>query len=199
MPNKHYTVAYVLKKGSEVLHFDSEREACKFFGVPHSTISGCYWHKTKYRGYTVERKEPTTHCGYKTRLYKIWSGMHERCYRIKHMHYKDYGGRGIKVCKEWEEFTNFRDWAIQNGYDDKLTIDRINNNGDYEPNNCRWVTFTEQANNRRSNHIISVNGNSMTIAECSRVYNIPKSTIRWRETHMRDIITGTRMDGDNDD
>lgn len=198
MPYKHYTVEYVLKNGDERLKFNSEKEACKFLGVAKCTIASCYRRNRLCKGYSIERGKITTHHATKTRLYKIWSSMHERCYRQKHKHYKNYGGRGIKVCKEWEEFTNFRDWATQNGYGDKLTIDRINNNGNYEPSNCRWVTFTEQANNRRSNHIISVNGDSMTIAECSRVYNIPKSTIRWREAHMRDIITGARMDGVNE-
>lgn len=89
------------------------------------------------------------------RLYNVWSNMKGRCYNINNPHYKEYGGRGIKVCEEWRhDYQAFHDWAYANGYDDKApkyecTIDRINNDGDYSPSNCRFVGMTEQRHNRR--------------------------------------------------
>ena len=89
------------------------------------------------------------HGGRKTRLYSIWAGMRKRCTNKNCTAYGNYGGRGIKVCKEWKDFSVFRDWALKSGYLDSLSIDRINVDGNYEPANCRWATAKMQANNRR--------------------------------------------------
>lgn len=114
-----------------------------------------------------------THGGSKERLYKIWTYIKKRCYSENAINYKDYGGRGIKVCDEWrEDYTAFRDWSLENGYDDSLSIDRINVDGDYEPENCRWVDSKAQNNNRRSNHRISYNGETHTIAEWADITGI---------------------------
>ncbi len=107
-----------------------------------------------------------------SRLYSIWSGMTQRCQNPKSNSYKNYGERGISVCKDWENFENFKDWSLQNGYQESLSIDRIDVNGDYCPKNCKWSTRIEQANNKRSTKRYLFNKENLTVAEISSKYNL---------------------------
>ena len=117
-----------------------------------------------------------------TRLYKIWKCMHMRCYNQNDEHYKDYGGRGIIICEVWKNnYINFYEWAINNGYNDNLTIDRIDVNGNYEPDNCRWTTVQAQQNNKRSNVFLTYNGETHTIMEWANILGVDKyNKLYWR-------------------
>lgn len=105
------------------------------------------------------------HGMYNTRLYRIWSLMKERCYNSKRKEYPNYGGRGICVCEEWKESKQFIEWALKNGYSDELTLDRVDNNGDYCPDNCRWVSQKEQMRNTRSNHYVSFRDRTIPLTQ----------------------------------
>lgn len=111
-----------------------------------------------------------THSLSKSRVYKCWTSIKDRCFRTNCKSYKNYGGRGITICDEWKnDFQVFYDWAMQNGYSDELTIDRIDNNGNYCPENCRWVDMKVQANNTRRNVIMN---NGKTLLEFCEENNL---------------------------
>lgn len=121
----------------------------------------------------------------KTRIHRIYKSMKARCYGSKKCPYfKNYGGRGIKVCDEWlNNELSFIEWAFSHGYTDELTIDRIDVNGDYTPENCRWATCKEQNNNRRTNHYIEIDGVKRTIKEWGTVVGISSEVISYRLHH----------------
>ena len=125
-----------------------------------------------------------------TRLYSVWHGMKCRCNNKSHVAYWRYGGRGVQVCQQWQRFEAFAEWALENGYSDDLTIDRIDVNGNYCPENCRWATYEEQENNRRDTIKYDVCGERLTIAQISRKYNIPPSTISYRQKKGMDLLRG---------
>lgn len=114
-------------------------------------------------------RNSTHHCR-NTRLYHIWIDMRQRCMNPNQPDYPRWGGRGISVCEPWlESFDNFRKWAMESGYTDYLTIDRIDVNGNYCPENCRWATYEDQANNRRSSKLIEYKGEIRSETQWSRL------------------------------
>ncbi|MGQ2942890.1 MAG: hypothetical protein ACT6Q7_02695 [Blastomonas fulva] len=121
-----------------------------------------------------------THGGSETRLYRIWMLMRRRCSALTNPDYPNYGGRGISVCSEWNDFAAFREWANGNGYEAHLTIDRRDNNGNYEPGNCRWVGRKAQNRNRRDNIRYQWRGRQMLLSEIAEITGLPYSLIRQR-------------------
>lgn len=113
-----------------------------------------------------------THGGRHDRLYLVWMGMRRRCFDKNANEYKNYGGRGITVCDEWKDYAKFREWAMTSGYDETAkrqgcTIDRIDVNGNYEPQNCRWADAKTQNNNRRNNRLVEYNNETKTLKQWS--------------------------------
>lgn len=117
-----------------------------------------------------------------SRLYTIWNGIKSRCYVKASSSYKRYGAKGITMCDEWKnDFVSFYNWSIENGYADNLTIDRINGEGNYEPSNCRWASYTKQANNTKANVFLTLNGRTHTFAEWGRIVGIKSTTLQQRK------------------
>jgi hypothetical protein len=114
----------------------------------------------------------STHNLAKHPLYKIWANMKSRCENHKNINFSNYGGRGIKVCEEWQEFKPFYDWAISNGYEKKLNIDRINNDGNYEPKNCRWVSPKVNSSNKRNNINFTYKNKTLCLKEWAEELNL---------------------------
>lgn len=107
--------------------------------------------------------------------------MIDRCFNKNNPQYSIYGGRGITVCEEWRnDYIAFREWALSNGYDENLSIDRINNDGNYCPENCRWATAKEQANNTRKTRLITYCGETHSVSEWARILDIKQSTLSMR-------------------
>jgi len=141
----------------------------QLFGGKQQNSCGCIWHKIKH-GDAVD--------GHKPRLYKIWVGMNNRCYNKNNQDYKYYGGRGISVYQSWKHnYVKFKDWALENGYRNDLTIDRIDSNKDYKPNNCKWSTRTEQMRNFRKNKQITFKNETHCISEWAEILGMNYDTL----------------------
>ena len=135
---------------------------------------GCYQAETRIKTHSI-------HGMSKTRLNRIWSLMKDRCCNSKSHAFENYGGRGIDICEEWKNsFSAFAEWAFSNGYSDNLTIDRIDNNKGYYPDNCRWANEVEQSQNRRSNYLITYKGETKCIKAWTDELGLPYNKIRRR-------------------
>lgn len=117
----------------------------------------------------------------RTRVYRIWGGMIERCTNPRSKDFKNYGGRGVSICDEWRNFEGFKEWALSNGYEDTLSIDRIDVNGNYEPSNCRWITIRDQQKNRRNSVIVEYRGETHCLKDWAKITGIPYYTLHGRK------------------
>lgn len=120
------------------------------------------------------------HCGTEPRLYRIWKSMKARCRKeyVGRKNYEDYAGKGIEVCEEWaNDYSIFEKWALENGYQEHLTIDRIDNSKNYSPDNCRWATYKEQANNTKRNRYLTYKGETHTFAEWAKIKGFAYRTL----------------------
>lgn len=138
-------------------------------------VSSCGCHAKDLHIKQLQKHGITT--GGKPRTLTIWSGMKARCLNPNATSYKNYGARGVKVCNEWMEFEKFHNWAIQNGYDEGLQLDRIDNDGNYEPTNCRWVDRTTNMINQRRNRIITIDERSQPISYWIKELRLTRSTV----------------------
>lgn len=136
----------------------------------------------KLKGYGCKDCAKISHQSHglsRSRIYRIWVGMKQRCLGGHHT-YKNYGGRGISICEQWLDFEIFNKWAMENGYTSSLTIERNDVNGNYEPSNCRWATMKEQNDNKRTSHFLEINGVLKTLSQWSKEYNISPNTVTFR-------------------
>ena len=118
-----------------------------------------------------------THGESRTRIYTIWGNMINRTSNKKNKDYKNYGGRGITVCEEWKDYLTFKKWALENGYSDTLTLDRIDNDKGYYPGNCRWADEETQNNNKQQSRKLEYRGKIKSVEQWAKEYNINRSTL----------------------
>lgn len=152
---------------------------------------GCYKKENTAKVHTTHG---ATKGGKTGALYWVWSGIKNRCYCESSKAYKYYGAKGVTMCEEWKnDFSTFRIWAEKTGYKCGLSIDRIDVNGDYCPQNCRWADNIMQANNKTTNHFLEWRGEAHTIAEWARIFDIPYNELYWKLQKSDWELEGTVM------
>lgn len=166
----------------------------QYHAVRHGRVKscGCYFVKCCKEGRN-RLKHGDARSGQVVRLHNIWRKIIARCTNPKNASYQHYGARGIAVTPEWSDYTCFKEWAISAGYSDELTIERINNNGNYEPDNCRWATRKEQARNRRTSQKVIFKNKLITIAELSEATGIKAATLYYRNNRGYSIEKLTKL------
>ena len=164
---------------SKVKYKDAKTKVCiicpihgEFWQVPNYHIDGCGCPE-------CGKEQHHTHSMSGSKIYKVHSGMTQRCNNPHNSAYKYYGARGISVCKEWLRFESFYEWAINNGYKDGLTIERINVNGNYEPSNCKWIPQREQFYNMRKTKFVNLYGKRISLSEIKYKLNIKSGILEY--------------------
>jgi hypothetical protein len=148
---------------------------CYQYNLERGTSTSCGCLRSYYA-----KKTRSCHGESTGKFYKKWSSIKSRCYNKNTPSYKNYGGRGIKMCDEWLDFWSFREWAYLNGYSEGLTLERIDVNGNYEPSNCKWIPMEEQANNKRNNSFIEYGGKKQTLSQWSKELGVGKEVLSYR-------------------
>lgn len=182
----HLEILYV-DKSSNPKHL---KYFCKCDCGKIKSISGYHVEKGKIKscGCMRDKYIHSTHKQSKTRLYGIWTNIKSRCFNPKYHCYTIYGDRGISMCNEWKEsFEPFYEWSMANGYKDNLSIDRIDNNADYCPENCRWADRKTQNNNKRNNHKITINGETKNLTQWADSLGINRDEFSYRVLRYKDI------------
>lgn len=191
--NKKFNKLFVLKLADKKKRADSKRYRyyylCKCDCGNEIIVEKSHLLNGHTKSCGCERKKPNQgqfKLKYKVnkdiykRIYNIWRGIKTRCFNKNDSHYKDYGERGITICKDWLCFQNFYDWAMNNGYQDNLSIDRIDVNDSYYPQNCRWATNKTQNRNKRNNHLIYVKGIIAPVSEICEIFGVNKNIVFYR-------------------
>lgn len=151
----------VCECGTEVIiQASSKQEMCKACSIKNQALQ-----RTQH-GKAIVDSRP--------RIYNIWLGMRSRCNNPNDTGYSNYGARGITVCQEWDDFVKFEKWSMENGYSETLTLDRIKNDGNYEPQNCRWITKLEQSRNKRNNHQVTIDGKTKCVMDWCQYLKVGK-------------------------
>ena len=160
-------------------------------------VSVTNWKRPLKHGTGGVNMSKTIHGKSKSRIYRVWRNMLDRCERENDNKYNLYGGRGISVCKEWHNASDFINWAMSNGYADDLQLDRIDTNGDYDPENCRFVTIKENNRNKRNNRTITINDVSKTVTEWAEITGVKRKTIYERLNRGWDAASAVYRSVDN--
>lgn len=142
--------------------------------IRHIKSCGCF---RREKGKEFFHNYNTTHGESRTRIYIIWGNMINRTSNKKNKDYKNYGGRGITVCEEWKDYLAFKKWALENGYSDTLTLDRIDNDKGYYPGNCRWADEETQNNNKQQSRKLEYKGEIKSVEQWAKEYNINRGTL----------------------
>ncbi len=158
----------------------------RFNGKSGAKSCGCL-HMEQCKAGTNSRKHGDARKGQVKRLHNIWRRMLSKCYHEKCDRFPYYGAREIKVCDEWQQYVPFRNWAMSHGYDEKLTIHRKDNDGNYEPSNCMWADKKTQMRNMRTTRYVVVNGKTICLAECAEIYGMKYKKLQGRLDRGWDI------------